>query len=82
MQGNSEGGTKISVQGAASGLSDDAALAALCAAFDRAVQAYRPERLRIREIVVTLEEKAPSLGTSDTAPVYVDVYDSGYGHGI
>lgn len=82
MQGSSDGGTKISVQGAATGSTDEAALAALCAAVDRAVQAYRPEGLRIREIILTLEEKVPAFGSSDSAPVYVDVYDSGYGHGI
>ena len=49
---------------------------------DRAVQAYRPEGLRVREVVVMLEEGSPALGASEATPVYVDVYDSGYGHGI
>jgi hypothetical protein len=29
-----------------------------------------------------LEESDPALGQPDVTPVYVDVYDSGYGHGI
>ena len=48
----------------------------------RAVQAYRPEGLEVREVVVMLEEGSPALGASEATPVYVDVYDSGYGHGI
>ena len=61
---------------------DQAALAALCAALDRAVQAYHADGLKVREVVVLLEEADPALGQSDVTPVYVDVYDSGYGHGI
>jgi hypothetical protein len=49
---------------------------------DRAVQAYRPDGLKVREVVVMLEESDPALGQPDVTPVYVDVYDSGYGHGI
>jgi hypothetical protein len=82
MQGDSHGTTKVSVQGAATAAYDAAALAALCAAVGRAVQAHRPEGLLIREVVVTLEGVVPAFGSSEAAPVYVDVYDSGYGHGI
>ncbi|HVG82920.1 MAG TPA: hypothetical protein VM820_00325 [Vicinamibacterales bacterium] len=82
MQGDTHGGTKVSVQGRTEGVDDPAALAALCAAVDRAVQAYRPEGLRVREVVVMLEEGSPALGAAEATPVYVDVYDSGYGHGI
>ena len=55
-------------------------LEALCAAVERAVQAYRPEGLTVREVVVMLEQGPGAV--PDPAPVYVDVYDSGYGHGI
>ena len=41
-----------------------------------------PEGLTIREVVVTVEGRVPAFGSSEAAPVYVDVYDSGYGHGI
>ena len=82
MQGDAYGGTRVSVQGGTTASVDEAAVAALCAAVDRAVQAYRPEGFRVREVVVTLEGRAPELAASDATPVYVDVYDSGYGHGI
>lgn len=82
MPGDSYGGTKVSVQGGGPACYDEAALAALCAAVDRAVQAYRPDGLTIREVVVTVEGRVPAFGSSEAAPVYVDVYDSGYGHGI
>ncbi|MEZ5283390.1 MAG: hypothetical protein R2712_01005 [Vicinamibacterales bacterium] len=60
---------------------DQAALDTLCAAVERAVQTHRPHGFTIREVVVMLEE-GTSAGALDPAPVYVDVYDSGYGHGI
>ena len=82
MQGSSYGGTKITVEGRRDDVRDQAALAALCAAVDRAVQAYRPDGLTVREVVVMLEESDPALSQPDATPVYVDVYDSGYGHGI
>ena len=81
MQGDSYGGTRVSVQGGTA-VFDEAALAALCAAVDRAVEAYRPEGLTIRDVVVTVEGRVPAFGSSEATPVYVDVYDSGYGHGI
>jgi hypothetical protein len=82
MQGSSYGGTRVTVDGRQDDDRDQAALAALCAAVDRAVQAYRPDGLKVREVVVMLEESDPALGQPDVTPVYVDVYDSGYGHGI
>jgi uncharacterized protein YggE len=81
MQGSSHGGTRITVDGRQD-VRDQAALAALCAALDRAVQAYHADGLKVREVVVLLEEADPALGQPDVTPVYVDVYDSGYGHGI
>jgi hypothetical protein len=82
MQGSSYGGTRVTVDGRQDDVRDQAALAALCAAVDRAVQAYRPDGLKVREVVVMLEESDPAPGQPDVTPVYVDVYDSGYGHGI
>jgi hypothetical protein len=70
----------VTVNGAADDVSHQASLAALCAAVERAVQAYRPEGLTVREVVVMLEQGPAAM--PDPAPVYVDVYDSGYGHGI
>ena len=71
--------TTVTVQGKSDGR-DQAAINALCAAVERAVQAYRPSGFKVREVVVMLEEG--SVPVADAAPVYVDVYDSGYGHGI
>ena len=82
MPGDPHGGTKVSVQGRTTGVDDPAALAALCAAVDQAVPAYRPEGLMVREVVVMLVECRPAFGSSEAAPVFIDVYDSGYGHGI
>jgi hypothetical protein len=90
MQGSSSGGTKVTVSGPAEDAQDQAAVTALCAAVERAVLAYRPEGMRVREVVVMLEEAAvmldegasPLAAGTDPTPVYVDVYDSGYGHGI
>lgn len=78
----SSGGTKVTVTGRGEHVHDQAALASLCAAVDRAVQAYRPAGFKVREVVVTLEEGTAMPGTVDSAPAFVDVYDSGYGHGI
>jgi hypothetical protein len=82
MPGNHHGGTRVTVSGPTDNAHNQAALAELCAAVERAVQAYRPEGVRVREVVVMLEEGAASLPAPDVTPVYVDVYDSGYGHGI
>jgi len=46
------------------------------------VQAHRPAGFKVREVVVTLEEGTTMPSTVEAAPVFVDVYDSGYGHGI
>ena len=78
----SSGGTKVTVTGRGEQVHDQAALASLCAAVERAVQAHRPAGFKVREVVVTLEEGTPMPSTVEAAPVFVDVYDSGYGHGI
>jgi hypothetical protein len=82
MNGSQSGGTKVTVTGRGEHAHDQAALASLCAAVERAVQAHRPAGFKVREVVVTLEEGPTLTSTVETAPVFVDVYDSGYGHGI
>jgi hypothetical protein len=82
MQASSSGGTKVTVSGPADETRNQAAVNALCAAVERAVHAYRPEGMRVREVVVMLEEGTGPLLGDEPTPVYVDVYDSGYGHGI
>ena len=56
------------------------ALAPLCAAVEKTVEAHRPNGFTVREVVVRLE--AAGRPAAPAEPVYVDVYDSGYGHGI
>jgi hypothetical protein len=82
MDGSQSGGTKVRVAGRAEHAQDQVALNALRAAVERAVQSHRPAGFHIREVVVTLEEGSTLSSPLETAPVLVDVYDSGYGHGI
>jgi hypothetical protein len=83
MHVSQSGGTKVTVtgRGEPGQGQDQAALASLCAAVERAVQAHRLPGFKVREVVVTLEE-GTALPNTIEAPVFVDVYDSGYGHGI
>jgi hypothetical protein len=81
MDGSQTGETTVTVLGKAEGR-DQAAITALCAAVERAVKAHRPSGFKVREVVVMLEEGSVPNGAPEAAPVYVDVYDSGYGHGI
>jgi len=82
MNGSQSGGTKVTVTGRSEHAHDQVALASLCAAVERAVQAHRPAGFQVTEVVVTLEEAPALSSTIEVAPVFVDVYDSGYGHGI
>jgi hypothetical protein len=82
MPGSHDGGTKVTVTGPTDRVHNPSALAELCAAVERAVRAYRPAGVRVCEVVVMLEEGPAPLPAPDAVPVYVDVYDSGYGHGI
>jgi len=81
MADSGGGGIQVTVAGVEHA-ADQAALASLRAAVERVVQSHRPAGFTIREVVVVLEEGGSSAGTVEPAPVYVDVYDSGYGHGI
>lgn len=82
MHGSDDGGTKVRVSGPAEEAYHQAQVAELCAAVERAVRAYRPAGLRVREVVVMLEEGTSPVSGPEATPVFVDVYDSGYGHGI
>lgn len=82
MPGSHDGGTKVTVSGPTDAAHNQAALAELCAAVERAVRAYRPSGVRVREVVVTLEEGGVPRPAPEATPIYVDAYDSGYGHGI
>ncbi len=81
MSANQAGMTKVTVTDTGGGPPrDGAALASLCAAVERTVEAHRPSGFMIREVVVRLEEVQSAAPSPE--PVYIDVYDSGYGHGI
>lgn len=82
MEDGSQHATRVTVTARPGAGPQQAALASLCAAVERTVAAYRPDGFTVREVVVMLEEGRPERAGGDPAPVFVDVYDSGYGHGI
>ena len=57
-------------------------LASLCAAIEQAVNAHRSSGTSVRAVILMLDEPAPLVvpARSDPAHVFVDVYDSGFGH--
>jgi hypothetical protein len=59
-------------------LGHDPKLAALCQAIEQAVRPHQADA-GLRTVVLTVE---PVLPVAIAAPIHVDVYDSGYGHGI
>jgi hypothetical protein len=74
---------------------DEAALSALCQAIERAVRAHQAESSAVRAVILVMDQpvaRATAPEQQDPAvapvPVYVDVFDSGfgqdsgYGHGI
>lgn len=73
---------------------NDAALAALCQAVERAVRAHQSESAPVRAVVLVMDQPAARVPKPEVdaavapVPVYVDVFDSGfgqdsgYGHGI
>lgn len=80
MSGNQGAMTKVTVTDSAGGPPrSGAALATLCAAVEQTVEAHQPSGFKVREVVVRLEAVAAAPAPE---PIYVDVYDSGYGHGI
>jgi hypothetical protein len=60
---------------------DHAAIAALRAAVEHAVEAHSPAGFSVREVVVMLDA-APLPAEAEHGHMFIDVYDSGYGHGI
>jgi hypothetical protein len=73
----------------------DAALTALCQAVERAVRAHQADSAPVRAVILVMDQPAvratpPEQQETTLAPVpvYVDVFDSGfgqdsgYGHGI
>ncbi len=59
----------------------DAALASLCQAVERAVRAH--QTAGVRAVILMVEPPAPRVPAEPAVtpmPVYVDVFDSGFGH--
>ena len=60
---------------------NDAALASLCQAVERAVRAH--QAAGVRAVVLLVDPPAPRTQADSAVtpmPVYVDVFDSGFGH--
>ena len=60
---------------------NDAALTSLCQAVERAVRAH--QGAGVRAVILMVEPPAPRLQAESAItpmPVYVDVFDSGFGH--
>jgi hypothetical protein len=62
----------------------DAALASLCQAVERAVRAHQGAATPVRAVILVFDQPAARAEaaepTAAPVPVYVDVFDSGYGH--
>ncbi len=86
--------TKVWRNGRLQEADGDAALAALCQAVERAVRAHQPEGNPVRAVILMIDQPVvravaePPETSVAPVPVYVDVFDSGfgqdsgYGHGI
>jgi hypothetical protein len=61
---------------------DRAAVAELCVALEHAVESHRPAGFSVREVVVMLDDTTTVAAGAEAGHAYIDVYDSGYGHGI
>jgi hypothetical protein len=80
------GSTKLWKDGRLQDASQDAALASLCQAVERAVRQH--QTAGVRAVILMMDQPAKPDPVVTTVPVYVDVFesgyshDSGYGHGI
>ena len=60
---------------------NDAALASLCQAVERAVRTH--QAAGVRAVILMIDSPAPRVASDSVVapmPVYVDVFDSGFGH--
>jgi hypothetical protein len=64
--------------------SGDAALTALCQAVEQAVRAHQGGTTPVRAVILVFDQPVARAEAAEPAPapvpVYVDVFDSGYGH--
>ena len=68
------------------GRGEDAAMTALCQAVERAVRAHQTSTTSVRAVILMIDQPVPSAELKEAepelapVPVYVDVFDSGFGH--
>ena len=78
--------TKVWKDGRLQDATQDAALALLCQAVEKAVRQH--QRAGVRAVILMMDQPAKPEPVVAPVPVYVDVFesgyshDSGYGHGI
>ena len=73
--------TKVWKNGRLQDAGSDAALSSLCQAVEQAVQQHREAGVRAVILMVDQPAARPEPVVAPV-PVYVDVFESGYGHGI
>ena len=74
------GTTKVWKDGRLQDAMQDAALASLCQAVERAVRQH--QMAGVRAVILMMDQPAKPEPVVAPVPVYVDVFESGYGHGI
>ena len=87
---DSRSSTRVWKDGRLQDATQDAALAALCQAVEKAVRQH--QKAGVRAVILMMDQPAKPEPTFAEAtvggpavtpvPVYVDVFESGYGHGI
>ena len=73
--------TKVWKDGRLQDAGNDAALTSLCQAVERAVRQHQSAGVRAVILMVDQPVARPEPAVTPV-PVYVDVFESGYGHGI
>ena len=73
-------GTRVWKDGRLQDATQDAALASLCQAVDKAVRQH--QAVGVRAVILLMDQPAKAEPAVAPVPVYVDVFESGYGHGI
>jgi hypothetical protein len=74
------GSTKVWKDGRLQDASQDATLASLCQAVEKAVSQH--QTAGVRAVILMMDQPAKPEPVVAPVPVYVDVFESGYGHGI
>jgi hypothetical protein len=72
------GSTQVWKDGRLQNAAQDAALASLCQAVEKAVRQH--QTAGVRAVILMMDQPAKPEPVVATVPVYVDVFDSGYSH--